>query len=76
MKLVLINSFGPMGSTSIAAIIEKFGFQNIPLRKINLTESVIEDTNKNKKIMFNNFKNTIESHNNFKNQGCKRNSKK
>ena len=69
MKLVLINSFGPMGSTSIAAIIEKFGFQNIPLRKINLTESVIEDTNKNKKIMFNNFKNTIESHNNFKNQG-------
>ena len=49
MKLVLINSFGPMGSTSLAAIVEKFGFQNIPLRKINLNETVLEDSFVNKK---------------------------
>lgn len=58
-----------MGSTSVAAIIEKFGFQNMPLRKINLTEAVIEDSLKNKKKMLDKFKHIIKSHNNFKNQG-------
>lgn len=35
-RLVVINSFGPMGSTLLAGLIEKFGFSNIPLRKLKL----------------------------------------
>lgn len=34
MKLIIINSFGPMGSSVLASALEKFGFINFPIRKI------------------------------------------
>lgn len=37
-KIVVINSYGPMGSSLLASIIEKFGFGNTPVRKLGLNE--------------------------------------
>lgn len=34
--IVVINSLGPMGSTLLAGLIEKFGFLNVPIRKLGL----------------------------------------
>ena len=36
LKLVVVNSSGPMGSTVIGAIVEKFGYLNVPVRKLGL----------------------------------------
>jgi hypothetical protein len=36
MKLIVINSAGPMGSTVLGALIEQFGYQNLPTRKRGL----------------------------------------
>lgn len=69
MKLVIINSFGPMGSTTLASIIEKFGFQNIPLRKIFLTENVVLETNENRTKMLDRFFTIIKNHDKFRKQG-------
>lgn len=41
MRLILINSLGPMGSSVVAAIVEKFGYINLPLRKRKLNEYVL-----------------------------------
>jgi hypothetical protein len=38
MKLVVVNSLGPMGSSCVAAIVEKFGFMNLPVRKHGLND--------------------------------------
>ena len=38
MKVVVINSIGPMASTVVGSIVEKFGYLNIPVRKIGLHE--------------------------------------
>jgi len=38
IKLVLVNSTGPMGSSVISAIVEKFGYLNIPVRNLGLEE--------------------------------------
>ena len=46
MRLILINSFGPMGSTVVASILEKFGYLNLPIRKRNFHEYLI-----NKRIL-------------------------
>ena len=52
MRLILINSLGPMGSSVVAAIVEKFGYINLPLRKRKLNEYVLGS----KKIDDNYFK--------------------
>lgn len=36
MRLIVINSAGPMGSTVLGALIERFGYQNLPARKRGL----------------------------------------
>ena len=36
MKIVVINSAGPMGSTVLGALIEKLGYLNLPVRKRDL----------------------------------------
>jgi hypothetical protein len=36
VKLIVINSAGPMGSTVLGALIEQFGYQNLPTRKRGL----------------------------------------
>ena len=38
MKLIVINSFGPMGSTVVSKSIEHYGFLNLPLRKLGLND--------------------------------------
>lgn len=38
MKLVVINSTGPMGSTVVSAIVEKFGYLNLPIRDLGMHE--------------------------------------
>ena len=40
MRLILINSFGPMASSVIASICEKFGYLNLPIRKRNFHEYI------------------------------------
>lgn len=41
IKLVVINSWGPMGSSTLAALIERWGYSNIPIRKIGLTDYLL-----------------------------------
>lgn len=36
MKIVLVNSTGPMASSVVSAIVEKFGYLNIPIRDIGV----------------------------------------
>ena len=40
MKLVVINSVGPMGSSVISALLEKYNLINLPLRKTYVSEYV------------------------------------
>lgn len=37
-KLVVVNSFGPMGSTLLAPVVEKFGYFSAPFRKTGLNQ--------------------------------------
>jgi hypothetical protein len=41
VSLVVINSWGPMGSSLLAALIEKWGYLNIPVRKSGLTDYLL-----------------------------------
>jgi len=41
IKLVVINSWGPMGSSTLAALIERWGYLNIPIRKTGLTDYLL-----------------------------------
>lgn len=40
-KLLVINSFGPMASTLLSGLMEKFGYTNVPLRKMGLHQYLI-----------------------------------
>ena len=40
-KFIIIYSDGPMGSTSLGSLIEKYGFINLPFRKFLLSEYVM-----------------------------------
>lgn len=42
-KLVVINSFGPMASSLLAGLVEKFGYSNMPVRKLRLHQYLIGD---------------------------------
>ena len=50
-KIVLVNSYGPMGSTVLASIIEKFGFGNTPVRKLGLNEYLMGKIDPNSDFM-------------------------
>ncbi len=41
MKLVVINSNGPMGSSVVGAIVEKFGYLNAPIRNLGLNRCLL-----------------------------------
>ena len=41
MQIIVIYSDGPMGSSCLGAIIEKYGFINLPFRKYFLIEYVM-----------------------------------
>ena len=38
IKLIVINSWGPMGSSTLAGLVEKWGYLNVPIRKTGLTD--------------------------------------
>jgi hypothetical protein len=68
-RIVLINSFGPMGSTPCAAIVEKFGYINIPLRKLGLNEYLMGIRDKHDPYMIDRFSVIINSHGALRHQG-------
>ncbi len=41
MKLVIVNSNGPMGSSLVSALVEKFGYLNVPLRDLGIHDYLI-----------------------------------
>ncbi|AGF78984.1 hypothetical protein UWK_02445 [Desulfocapsa sulfexigens DSM 10523] len=41
MKIVVINSNGPMGSSVVGAIVEKFGYLNAPVRNLGLNRCLL-----------------------------------
>jgi len=69
VNVVVINSFGPMGSTVCASIIEKFGYLNIPVRKLKLHEYLLGEKNLEDDIMFKRLKVILKSHSHYRNQG-------
>ncbi len=62
ISIVVINSTGPMASTVVGAIIEKFGYLNIPLRKIGLHDYLIGNRNLNDPFVWNRFNEIASSH--------------
>lgn len=62
MELVVINSYGPMGTSVVGSILEKFGYINLPIRKRKLEDYVLGK----KEIQDTYFKNrTLELFNNL-----------
>ena len=61
-KIVIINSFGPMGSSVLAALIEKFGFGNTPVRKLGLNEYLMGRIEFNSGYMQNRIQTIMENH--------------
>jgi hypothetical protein len=51
-KLVVISSFGPMASTVVASIVEKFGYLNLPVRKMGLTDYLLKKRSLNDSYMY------------------------
>ena len=41
LDLVIINSLGPMGSSTLAAVLEKWGYLNLPLRRLGLDDYLL-----------------------------------
>lgn len=69
MKIVFVNSHGPMGSTCVAAIIEHLGFNNIPLRKLGLLEHLTHKLPNDYSLMIKKFKKIVDKHSEFRIQG-------
>ena len=55
MKLAVINSTGPMGSSVVAALIEKFGYLNLPIRDLGMNRYLITKRNSDKEKFVDNF---------------------
>ncbi len=54
-KFIVIYSDGPMGASTLGSLLEKYGFLNIPFRKIYLSEYVMGIRNLSDKAMQNKF---------------------
>lgn len=61
-RLVVVNSFGPMGSTLLAALLEKLGFGNVPLRKTELHQYLMGLYALDSGVMQQRVINTIKDH--------------
>lgn len=55
MKFVIIYSDGPMGSSVLAALIEKYGFINLPFRKFFLSDYLMGEKSLEDKAMQHRF---------------------
>jgi hypothetical protein len=47
ISIVLVNSIGPMGSMLVAALVEKMGFLNLPIRQMGTTEILLGEAELN-----------------------------
>jgi len=63
MDIVVINSFGPMGSTVVSSILEKFGYLNLPVRKLGLSDYLTKQRSNKDSFMVNRFFALIEIQN-------------
>lgn len=54
-KFIVIYSDGPMGASTFGSIFEKYGYLNIPFRKMFLSEYVMGIRNISDKAMQNKF---------------------
>lgn len=63
MDIVVINSFGPMGSTVVSSILEKFGYLNLPVRKLGLSDYLTKQRSNKDSFMVNRFLGLIEIQN-------------
>lgn len=61
-RLLVLNSFGPMGSTLLAGLIEKFGYGNTPVRKLGLHAYLVGQTPLNAGDMQARLHETLFSH--------------
>ena len=62
MKIILINSHGPMGSSVVSSIIEHLGFLNIPVRKLGLFDYLSNKIPRNSNHMIRRFEKLIKKH--------------
>jgi hypothetical protein len=62
VEVVIINSTGPMGSTVIGSIIEKFDYINIPLRKLELHEYLVGQREFNDPFFMDRFMQVLDQH--------------
>lgn len=63
MKLIVINSFGPMGSTVVSSLIEHYGFLNLPLRKLGLNDYLVGTRDLNDDFLKKKLLNTLKNFN-------------
>lgn len=50
MKLIVLNSVGPMATSLVASIIEKYGYINLPIRKRQIHQYLLKKNNLNDNI--------------------------
>lgn len=61
-RLIVLNSFGPMGSTLLAGLLEKLGFGNVPFRKNGLHQYLMGEVSLNSGYMQDRLKKTLAAH--------------
>lgn len=62
MKIILINSHGPMGSSVVSSVIEHLGFLNIPVRKLGLFDYLSSKIPRNSDYMIRRFEKLAKKH--------------
>lgn len=63
MKIVVINSNGPMGSSVVGAIVEKFGYLNAPVRNLGLNRCLLSKKETDRRQFKQKFVNVFTSQN-------------
>ncbi len=61
-KLLVINSFGPMASTLLSGLMEKFDFTNVPIRKLGLHQYLLGKLDLNSGYMEERLKLNLKNH--------------
>jgi len=61
VNIVLVNSTGPMGSMLVAALVEKMGFLNLPIRQMGTTEILLGKVDLNDDRVKRGFRETLLS---------------
>lgn len=62
MEIVVINSFGPMGSSVVGAMVEKIGGLNIPVRKLGLHDYIMGNRSLSDNYILKRFSEVVNNH--------------